>query len=634
MTRQSLTRLSAAVLAATLFATPGTSHAAGCAQPLSNGALPNATDCLYILQAAVFIRTCDPACECAPKGALPPSATDALICLKAATGQPVTLNCPPPCGTTTTTIPVSNEPPCSSAQFFAVGGSDLDSGWNGLGHNTDIVEGASITLRVVRRCSNDSAVCNVDADCTGGATCDLTCNCNIPGQTECEVFGPTDQARCLRSLLPCTTNANCASGESCQQFFGPPLPLSAKGTPACVTTYFQEPIVGTADSATGEGNASSFLRSRVHLGVAADKPCPRCGTVAQNPKVGQMFQCDGGPNNGQSCRVDAVSSEFGGVSFNCPPPSGSNVSGAGLAIIFDSVTTGTLTKDATLPCAFPLSGSHPSNGQATCLDDFTESCSTNADCLRCTNNYAKCTSNSDCGGGATCAAAPDQPIPCGIYCHCGYCNQDPDQPCFGDDDCDPGETCQAGTGNLLQQTQNNACANLLCGEKGEEECCTGSDCINFDLFGSTPLVGECSLATYRPCTSNSECATTGSGTCQFSTNPCFEERITRTGTPDPLRQACQNAPQTSCTTNGDCGANGPCVDLSEPLTVALFCIPPTTSETINSAGGIPGPGAIRFNSKIVVARCGDDIVMGDEQCDPPASQGGAANCQDNCRLAP
>jgi hypothetical protein len=65
-----------------------------CAQPLSTGTLPTAGDCLYILQAAVFVRTCDPACQCAPKGAMPVAATDALLCLRAAVGAPVTLRCP------------------------------------------------------------------------------------------------------------------------------------------------------------------------------------------------------------------------------------------------------------------------------------------------------------------------------------------------------------------------------------------------------------------------------------------------------------------------------------------------------------------------------------------------------------
>jgi len=65
-----------------------------CAQPLSTGAQPTAGDCLYILQAAVFVRTCDPACQCAPKGSLPIAATDALLCLRKAVGTPVTLRCP------------------------------------------------------------------------------------------------------------------------------------------------------------------------------------------------------------------------------------------------------------------------------------------------------------------------------------------------------------------------------------------------------------------------------------------------------------------------------------------------------------------------------------------------------------
>ena len=65
-----------------------------CAQPLSTGPAPIATDCLFILRAAVGLATCDPACVCAPKGALPVSATDALICLKKAVGQAVALNCP------------------------------------------------------------------------------------------------------------------------------------------------------------------------------------------------------------------------------------------------------------------------------------------------------------------------------------------------------------------------------------------------------------------------------------------------------------------------------------------------------------------------------------------------------------
>ncbi len=65
-----------------------------CSQPSSNGDGPAASDCLYILQVAVGSRTCTPECICAPKGSLPTKTTDALVCLRASVGQPVTLDCP------------------------------------------------------------------------------------------------------------------------------------------------------------------------------------------------------------------------------------------------------------------------------------------------------------------------------------------------------------------------------------------------------------------------------------------------------------------------------------------------------------------------------------------------------------
>ncbi len=65
-----------------------------CAAPISSASPPQATDCLYILQAAVGLRTCALPCQCAPKGSLPASATDALLCLRASVGGQVVLNCP------------------------------------------------------------------------------------------------------------------------------------------------------------------------------------------------------------------------------------------------------------------------------------------------------------------------------------------------------------------------------------------------------------------------------------------------------------------------------------------------------------------------------------------------------------
>ncbi|MFN2425868.1 MAG: hypothetical protein ABR587_05425 [Candidatus Binatia bacterium] len=65
-----------------------------CAQPVTGGAAPTASDCLFILRAAVGSNTCATECLCAPKGSLPITASDALLCLRSAVGQAVTLNCP------------------------------------------------------------------------------------------------------------------------------------------------------------------------------------------------------------------------------------------------------------------------------------------------------------------------------------------------------------------------------------------------------------------------------------------------------------------------------------------------------------------------------------------------------------
>lgn len=80
---------------------------AGCAQPVTHGSGPTASDCLLILQVAVGSGSCEPSCMCAPKGSLPTSARDALVCLRWAVGQNVSLDCP--CSgstsTTSTTVP-------------------------------------------------------------------------------------------------------------------------------------------------------------------------------------------------------------------------------------------------------------------------------------------------------------------------------------------------------------------------------------------------------------------------------------------------------------------------------------------------------------------------------------------------
>lgn len=92
-----------AVALCVLSAVSASADQGDCSQPVTGGASPAATDCLFILQTAVGAQTCEPECICAPGGSLPVAATDALVCLSSATGQPVPLDCPCIVSTTSTT---------------------------------------------------------------------------------------------------------------------------------------------------------------------------------------------------------------------------------------------------------------------------------------------------------------------------------------------------------------------------------------------------------------------------------------------------------------------------------------------------------------------------------------------------
>lgn len=87
------------LVAGVLGAAAGTADAANgdCAQPVSSGAGPVASDCLYILRTAVGTVTPAKLCVTRPAGGSVTRASDALRCLSYSVGQPVVIDCP--CGT-------------------------------------------------------------------------------------------------------------------------------------------------------------------------------------------------------------------------------------------------------------------------------------------------------------------------------------------------------------------------------------------------------------------------------------------------------------------------------------------------------------------------------------------------------
>jgi hypothetical protein len=190
-------------------------------------------------------------------------------------------------------------------------GSDLDTGWTGIAHNSQAIHDASVTT---------------DLNCTGN---------------DCQVDG---------SALVDTV-------------FGAPLPLSSGGVSSCVINEFREAITGTYNCESGCGESAVKLRSRVFLVLDQNKPCPPCvGDPTPNDGV-KGGTCDGGKTPGAACDVGGISDLFqdaggappdaGRTSNDCQP-TGSPV--GILSIDLNPLTTGTVTVNADQNC---LSGAFP-----------------------------------------------------------------------------------------------------------------------------------------------------------------------------------------------------------------------------------------------------------------------------------
>lgn len=198
------------------------------------------------------------------------------------------------------TITVTSEP-----------GSDLDTGWTGIAHNSESIHEAAVTTNL---------------DCVGN-------DCTVDGAALVDTV------------------------------FGAPLPLSSGGVSSCVVNEFREAVTGTYNCESGCGESAVKLRSRVFLVLDADKPCPPCvGDPTPNDGV-KGGTCDGGKTPGAACDVGGISDLFqdagnaptdaGRTSNDCQP----NGSPVGiLSIDLNPLTTGTTTVTANQNClssAFP-----------------------------------------------------------------------------------------------------------------------------------------------------------------------------------------------------------------------------------------------------------------------------------------
>jgi hypothetical protein len=575
---------------------PGLGAVLKCGQPVSSGDGPMASDALAVLQASVGLPACSVApCVCdvgLPQGI---STSDALRVLRNAVGALSILSCQ--CA------------PCSTFALSATDGGEIDFGWNGKAHNNTLPRGRLFGLAVLHRCGDDGAVCSDDSDCDE-ISCEPSCDCQ--SDTTCEIAGPVSDRRCLTTEEICRDNADC--GGPCVYLLGPPAPVSIAGNGVCVVSYVDVAVTGTLEVSAGQLDWDALVLRQSHIGISIDQPCPRCGTPEAVPAIGDSFVCEGGSRDGNDCTVDAVDPKFGGTSYDCPPVPSQFVKSVPLRL---KATTGLVEREAHFPCFGAETFSHPSRGTGKCLDNDSP-CSSNAECTRCIQDPSRpCGTNIDCAGDGPCAQAPDQPVTCGFWCHCGVCDDESGVGCFADSDCAVGVPCVEG-GLSQQQSSPNGCVDddRICGTSVAEQC-------------ESTRIGNCTSQSDRICSSDSDCLS--AGPCMFEAElACFGSAVSREGSSASFGKACRNAPTASpCSSDAECEAGDECVEAAHVETVAVYCAAPEQA-ILDTAAGLPGPAAWSARLRVEACACGDGSVGCYEQCDD-SNRAPGDGCDAECR---
>jgi hypothetical protein len=435
-------------------------------------------------------------------------------------------------------------------------GTVLSVGWKGLAHGVDVTDNYTIA---------------VDVTCTGS----VKGSCGTCTSTGISYDNPqyADFARCAddpwtKCDVPFGNDPDCdgGTGGACKYFLGPPLAVSAGGTPTCTLNIVNSDIVGgTGDPDAGTADFTVDLRALVHNGIGSQRPCPYCrndpfpqdgntsggkcsggsnnGGICDDDDdcelgncVGEFGSCFGGPRDGQPCDVQGYDLSFANVdhldqptsgnSLDCPPTSGANISGSGLAITLP-LTTGVSVKDAVDPCESP-------NGSLSCFCGICSLAQTTS-----------CNSDADCVGMGVCAAggalAGVARLP--NNCSDGVCVPETS---------DRG-TCSNGAGDV-----DSYCEGLLFANgKGVLSCGTDGDCETYETGSADPDDWVCP---------GDECL----GCSVSAFRSCFNDPISISGTPDP----------------------------ANPILAGTFCLPPSTNGAVNSATGSPGPGTVQTDTLV------------------------------------
>ena len=180
-----------------------------CCQPASSGDIPTVSDCLLIMNVAVFIYSCPergvPTCICDPASPFGiVTTTDALVCLQAAVSLPAELDCP--CDVTTTTMPADD---CGNGTVDP--GEDCDGG-------QCCAEDCTFSPAETPCGSSENTDCTNPDSCNDAGQCFAR---NEPNDTPCNTDPCGDAATCqagdctcpTTTTLPPTTTTTLSTGE-------------------------------------------------------------------------------------------------------------------------------------------------------------------------------------------------------------------------------------------------------------------------------------------------------------------------------------------------------------------------------------------------------------------------------------
>ncbi len=248
--------------------------------------------------------------------------------------------------------------------------TELDSGWTGIAHDSDV---------------NDGVVTFANLHCIGpfdGGSPEPCGDCFVTGLEaaggSCRCANDNTQ-RCDEPFSP---DVDDCGGANCDCYLGPPLPLSSGNTPACIVNRFAADLSGTVNVDTGDARTTVNLKAVVFLGESIIQPCPYCSNDPVHGDGKRGGTCIGGANDTLACDVDAVNQTFpapsgAGHSLDCFPSTGKNVSGTGLTIDLEQ-TTGSAALGSAVPCGF--TGSPELCHCGVCDGNSTLPCTQDADC--------------------------------------------------------------------------------------------------------------------------------------------------------------------------------------------------------------------------------------------------------------